>query len=65
VRKGHLADVGGLLLRHGDEIAFETSLFPKDGGYLLPLKDVVRKPQRLSAGDDVTVKMTVRLRSRQ
>lgn len=25
-------------------IAFETSLFPKDGGYLLPLKDAVRKP---------------------
>jgi len=43
------------------EIAFETSLFPKDGGYLLPLKDAVRKPHRLSAGDDVTVAMTVRL----
>jgi uncharacterized protein DUF1905 len=43
------------------EAAFTTSLFPKDGGYLLPLKDAVRKPQRLSAGDDVTVEMTVRL----
>ena len=43
------------------EIAFETSLFPKDGGYLLPLKDAVRKPHHLSAGDDVTVTMTVRL----
>src|ERR687897_1346622 len=37
------------------EVAFETSLFPKDGGYLLPLKDAVRKPQSLSAGVDVTV----------
>jgi hypothetical protein len=45
------------------ETAFETSLFPKDGGYLLPLKDAVRKPNRLSAGDDVTVAMTIRLRS--
>ena len=46
--------------RIGD-VAFETSLFPKVGGYLLPLKDAVRKPQSLSAGDDVTVEMTVRL----
>jgi Domain of unknown function (DUF1905) len=46
--------------RVGD-VAFTTSLFPKDGGYLLPLKDAVRKPQGLSAGDDVSVEMTVRL----
>lgn len=43
------------------EIAFETSLFPKDGGYLLPLKDAVRKPHALHAGDDVTVEMAIRL----
>ena len=43
------------------ETAFETSLFPKDGGYLLPLKDAVRKPLRLAAGDDVAVEMTIRL----
>jgi hypothetical protein len=45
------------------EIAFETSLFPKDGGYLLPLKDAVRKPHALRAGDDVTVEMAIRLRT--
>jgi hypothetical protein len=45
------------------EIAFETSLFPKDGGYLLPLKDAVRRPNCLSAGDVVTVEMTIRLES--
>jgi hypothetical protein len=43
------------------ELSFETSLFPKDGGYLLPLKDAVRKPHRLTPGDDVTVEMTIRL----
>ncbi|MFI9759252.1 DUF1905 domain-containing protein [Streptomyces sp. NPDC051963] len=43
------------------EATFETSLFPKDGGYLLPLKNAVRKPHGLSAGDDVTVRMTIRL----
>jgi hypothetical protein len=37
------------------ETDFETSLFPKDGGYLLPLKDAVRKPQGITAGQDVTV----------
>jgi hypothetical protein len=42
------------------EITFETSLFPKDGGYLLPLKDAVRRPNSVSAGDDVTVEMTIR-----
>jgi hypothetical protein len=45
------------------ESTFSTSLFPKDGGYLMPLKDAVRKPQGLTAGDDVTVQMTVRLES--
>ena len=44
------------------EIAFETSLFPKDGGYLLPLKSAVRVPQGLSEGDDVAVAMAIRVR---
>ena len=43
------------------DTAFDTALFPKDGGYLLPLKNAVRSPQGLSAGSDVTVEMTVRL----
>ena len=42
------------------ELDFETSLFPKDGGYLLPLKDAVRKPIGIGAGDEVAVQMTVR-----
>ena len=40
------------------EVDFETSLFPKDGGYLLPLKDAVRKPASLAVGDEVTVEMS-------
>jgi len=43
------------------EVVFETSLFPKDGGYLLPLKNAVRTPQGITSGDDVTVEMTVRM----
>jgi hypothetical protein len=42
------------------ETDFETSLFPKDGGYLLPLKDAVRRPEGLAVGDEVTVRLTVR-----
>jgi hypothetical protein len=45
------------------EVTFETSLFPKDGGYLLPLKDAVRKPLAVSPGDDVSVEMTIQLRA--
>ena len=45
--------------RIGD-IEFETSLFPKDGGYLLPLKDAVRKPQQITVADEITVEMTIR-----
>ena len=40
--------------------AFETSLFPKDGRYLLPLKVVVRKAENLAEGDEVTAQMEVR-----
>ena len=43
------------------EVEFETSLFPKDGGYLLPLKDAVRKPSGITVGDEVAVEVTIRL----
>jgi hypothetical protein len=38
---------------------FTTSLFPKDGGYLVPLKDVVREAEGLAVGDRVTIRLTV------
>lgn len=39
--------------------AWETSIFPeaKANAYLLPLKAEVRKKERISAGDDVKVKL--------
>jgi hypothetical protein len=40
---------------------WKTSLFPKDGRYLVPLKDSVRKAEQLSEGDEVTVRLEVRL----
>jgi len=39
---------------------FETSLFPKDGGYVVPIKDAVRKAEGLALGDGVTVELAVR-----
>lgn len=36
-----------------------TSLFPKDGGYIVPIKDAVRRGEHLQVGDDVTVQLTV------
>lgn len=39
--------------------SFTTSLFPKDGGYLLPVKDAVRRGERIAIGDTVRVRMEV------
>jgi len=50
-----------VVARIGD-VEFKTSLFPKDGCYLLPLKDAVRKPQQITVGDEITVEMTVQLK---
>lgn len=36
-----------------------TSLFPKDGRYLVPLKDAVRRAEGLDEGDTVTVRFGV------
>lgn len=40
-------------------VKFTTSLFPKDGTYLLPLKAAVRKRIAVTVGDVVEVKMTL------
>lgn len=36
-----------------------TSLFPKDGGYVVPVKTWVRKAEGLDLGDVVTVRLAV------
>lgn len=36
-----------------------TSLFPKDGGYLLPVKDAVRAAESLEIGDTVDVVVAI------
>ena len=39
---------------------WKTSLFPKDGGYILPINTGVRKAETLAEGDNVTVLLEVR-----
>ena len=45
------------------ELRFTTSLFPKDGSYLLPLKVAVREAAGVKLGDTVDVRMALTLRA--
>lgn len=39
---------------------WQTSLFPKDGRYLVPIKASVREAENLEEGDTVTLQLEVR-----
>ncbi len=39
--------------------SWETSLFPKDGGYLVPIKTSVREAEGIGLGDTVRVALSV------
>ena len=41
------------------EVTFRTSLFPRNGGYLLPLKVSVRKTGKLELGMQVRIRMQI------
>lgn len=38
---------------------WQTALWPKDGRYIVPLKDKVRKAERLDEGAEVTIRLEV------
>lgn len=40
---------------------WKTSLFPKDGGYVVPIKTIVQKAENLHEGDPVTIQLSVLL----
>ncbi len=44
------------------ETSWTTSLFPRNGRYLVPLKDAVRKAEDLALGDTVDVELIIQLR---
>jgi Domain of unknown function (DUF1905) len=52
----------GVILAEGriGATEFTTALFPKDGGYLVPIKDAVRRAEDLAIGDDVEVLLVIR-----
>jgi hypothetical protein len=41
------------------ETEWKTSLFPKGGRYLVPIRDNVRKAENLELGDEVLVQLKV------
>jgi hypothetical protein len=41
------------------DVAFTTSLYPKDGGYLLPLKADVRRRTNVTADDVIAIELTI------
>ena len=41
---------------------FTTSLFPKDGGYMVPVKVAVQRAEGVGLGDDVEVGLTIDVR---
>jgi len=38
---------------------WKTSLFPKDGQYLVPIKAAVQKAEKVGEGDQVTVRLEI------
>lgn len=43
------------------QTTWQTSLFPKDGRYVVPVKAAVRSAERLELGDVVLVRLTTAL----
>ena len=41
------------------ETTWTTSLWPKDGGYVVPLKDAVRRAEDIALGDHVEISLTL------
>jgi hypothetical protein len=44
---------------HLGEQVWHTSLFPKDGRYLVPIKDSIRKAGKLAEGDEVLIALEI------
>lgn len=45
---------------HVGDRRWSTSLWPKDGGYIVPLKADLRKAEHLAEGDTLSLRMTIR-----
>jgi hypothetical protein len=38
---------------------YPTALWPKDGGYIVPIKAAVRHAEEIDEGDEITVRLTI------
>ena len=47
-----------MLFRSG-KTEFESAIFPKDGLYRIPIKNVLREAEKLELGDEITVKFNL------
>ena len=43
------------------ETEWKTSLFPRDGGYIVPVRASVRQAEKVGEGDTVTVRLELRV----
>ena len=43
------------------ETEWKTSLFPKDGGHIVPVRASVRQAEKVGEGDTVTVRLELRV----
>ena len=41
------------------ETRWTTSLFPKDGGYVVPLRDAIRRAEQIEVGQTVSLRLSV------
>ena len=49
-----------LFYRQGSsDKTYQASIMPKDGGYVVPVKDAVRRAEAVEIGDVVTVRLRV------
>ncbi|WP_026932340.1 DUF1905 domain-containing protein [Glycomyces tenuis] len=46
---------------HIGSTSWKTSLWPKDGGYIVPIKAAVRRAEGVEEGDTVAIRLTVDL----
>ena len=46
---------------HVGSTRWQTSLFPKDGRYIVPIKASVREAENLDTGDEVTIRLEIRI----
>jgi hypothetical protein len=44
---------------HIGDTSWPTALWPKDGGYIVPVKAMVRKAEKLEVGDDLELHLDV------